>query len=164
MCDDFSLPQTSWIALLSIAHRYDFSNVRKRAIREIFHPQGAAQQQSQDHVILLLVGERYHVPHEDLVPSLIVLVMRSQSLTEDEVTHLSALTVSRLARAREEFVRKTANPQPVGSLGASAHTVGPYSFGARPVGMFGANTVGASPSPVLRDDIAKSIVGEIWRD
>jgi hypothetical protein len=32
----FSLPHASWIALLSIAHRYDFPNVRTRAIREIF--------------------------------------------------------------------------------------------------------------------------------
>ena len=158
MCDDFSLPQTSWIALLSIAHRYDFSNVRKRAIQEIFHPRGAAQQQSQDHVMLLLVGERYHVPHEDLVPSLTALVVRSQSLTEDEVTHLSALTVSRLARAREEFVRKTANPQPVGSLDASVSTVGAFGSRVRPAGTFGANAV------VLRDDIAKNVVGEIWRN
>ncbi|KAI0251878.1 hypothetical protein BJV78DRAFT_395638 [Lactifluus subvellereus] len=36
MHDGFSLPQTSWIALLSITHRYDFPNVRERAIREVY--------------------------------------------------------------------------------------------------------------------------------
>jgi len=134
MCDDFSLPQTSWIALLSIAHRYDFSGVYKRAIQEIFHPPGAAQQQSQDHVMLLSMGERYHVSQEDLLPSLTALVMRPQSLTEDEVAYLSALAVSRLARAREDFVRETVGP---------GHT----TFGV--------------PS-VPRADIARKIACRIW--
>jgi hypothetical protein len=46
MHDGFSLPQSSWIALLSIAHHYEFLNVRERAIREIYDP---AAQQPQDH-------------------------------------------------------------------------------------------------------------------
>jgi hypothetical protein len=32
----FRLPQSSWMALLSIAHRYEFMTVRERAIREIY--------------------------------------------------------------------------------------------------------------------------------
>jgi len=34
--DTFRLPQSSWMALLSIAHRYEFMNAQKRAIREIY--------------------------------------------------------------------------------------------------------------------------------
>ena len=34
--DNFRLPQLSWVALLSIAHRYEFTNMRERAIREIY--------------------------------------------------------------------------------------------------------------------------------
>jgi hypothetical protein len=37
MNDTFCLSQSSWVALLSIAHRYEFMNARKRAIREIYN-------------------------------------------------------------------------------------------------------------------------------
>jgi hypothetical protein len=108
MHDGFSLPQTSWIALLSITHRYDFPNVRSRAIREIFGSRTTRQpaEQQQDHMLLISVAEKYDVPPKHILPSLIALVRRSQPLTEDEVAHYSALTVSRLARAREDYVRE----------------------------------------------------------
>jgi len=118
MHDGFSLPQASWIALLSIAHRYEFLNVRERAIREIYgvllqlqDPLRQAMHQPQpDHFLLIAVAEKYDVPPQYLIPSLIALVMRTQSLTEDEVARLSAITVSRIAHARENFVRRTVNP------------------------------------------------------
>jgi hypothetical protein len=140
MRDDFSLPQTSWIALLSIAHRFNFSNVRKRAIQEIFHPPGPTKQQSKDYVMLLSLGDKYVVPQKDLLPLLAALVVRPQYLTEDEVAHLPALTVSRLARAREELACEIANPD-----------------------VLGCRCIGAIPWPVLRDNIAKKIVCRIWR-
>jgi hypothetical protein len=118
MHDGFSLPQANWIALLSIAHRYEFLNVRERAIREIYGVllqqqdplRQSTQQLQQDHLLLIAVAEKYDVPPQYMIPSLVALVMRTQSLSEDEVARLSALTVSRIAHARENLVRRTVNP------------------------------------------------------
>ncbi|KAH8997939.1 hypothetical protein EDB92DRAFT_1837021 [Lactarius akahatsu] len=110
MHDGFSLPQPSWIALLSIAHHYEFLNVRERAIREIYGP---AAQQPQDHMLLISVAEKYDVSPQHLIPSLVSLVTRPQPLSEGEVASYSALTVSRIAHAREDFVRRTVNPPPL---------------------------------------------------
>lgn len=140
MHDGFSLPQSSWIALLSIAHRYDFLNVYERAIREIYDP---AAQQSQDHILLITVAEMYDVPSKHLIPPLVTFVMRPQPLTEGEVARFSALTVSRLAHAREDFVRKTVNAPPPPPFGWSA----PYSSGG----------------PSWREKAAKDVVCKIWQ-
>jgi len=51
------------------------------------------------------VAEKYDVPPGVIVPLLTPLVIRPQPLTEDEVLSFSALTVSRLAHAREDFQR-----------------------------------------------------------
>jgi hypothetical protein len=139
MHDGFSLPQPSWIALLSIAHHYEFLNVRERAIREIYEP--AAAQQSHDHMLLILVAEKYDVPPRHLLPSLVSFVMRSQPLTEVEVSSFSALTVSQLAHAREDFVRKTVNPLP-SQLG----------WGIAPPN-----------GPSWRENVAKDVVWKIWQ-
>lgn len=120
MHDGFSLPQTSWIALLSIAHRYEFLNVRERAINEIYRglqqqqdPLWQSQEQLQhDHLLLISVGEKYDVQPRYMFPSLVALVMRVQPLTPDEVARFSALTVSRLAHAREDYARRTVNLPP----------------------------------------------------
>ncbi|KAI0290004.1 hypothetical protein BC826DRAFT_1106752 [Russula brevipes] len=111
MHDDFSLPQPCWIALLSIAHRYEFLKVRERAIREIYGPLqklGPAElsQQDHDHRLLISVAEKYDVPPRNMLPSLTALVAREEQLTEIEVESFTAFTVSRLARAREDFLRK----------------------------------------------------------
>jgi len=119
--DGFTLPQASWVALLSIAHRYEFLNVRERAIREIYGPFQARQNlkrwdsmtaeevqnelQKHDYHLLISVAEKYDVPVCDLVPLLLPFVLREQPLTEGEVLRFSALTVSRLAHAREDFQR-----------------------------------------------------------
>ncbi|KAH9993323.1 hypothetical protein BJV74DRAFT_833475 [Russula compacta] len=152
MHDGFSLPQASWIALLSIAHRYEFLNVRERAIREIYDPlQGqrtqpqpqqqllqSQQPQGEEYLMLISVAEKYDVPSRYIVPLLVTLVTRAQSLTEDEVASLSSLTVSRLAHAREDFVRRTASsPPPLG------------------VGLVNGESK-------WRNDIASSIVCKIW--
>jgi hypothetical protein len=121
--DGFSLPQASWIALLSIAHRYEFLNVRERAIREIYGPfrarlkrwsslaadkrEAQLQQELQEHdyQLLLSVAEKHDVSLQDIIPLLLPFVMREQPMTEDEVLRFSALTVSRLAHAREDYKR-----------------------------------------------------------
>lgn len=139
MHDGFSLPQPSWIALLSVAHRYEFLNVRERAIREIYNP--SAAQQPQDHMLLISVAEKYDVPPKHLVPSLVSFVMRPQPLSEGEVTRFSALTVSRLAHSREDFVRRTVNPPP-----------NPTGWG-----------LPAPNGPSWRENVAKDVVCKIWQ-
>ena len=115
--DDFALSQESWIALLSITHRYEFLNVRERAILEIYGPFRARKKrweeqeiqqelQRHDYQLLISVAEKYNVPIRDLVPLLLPFVVRQQPLTEGEVLGFSALTVSRLAHAREDFQRE----------------------------------------------------------
>ena len=115
--DDFALSQESWIALLSITHRYEFLNVRERAILEIYGPFRARQKrweeqeiqqelQRHDYQLLISVAEKYNVPIRDLVPLLLPFVVRQQPLTEGEVLGFSALTASRLAHAREVYLRE----------------------------------------------------------
>lgn len=145
MHDNFHLQQSRWIALLSIAHRYEFQNVLKRAIREIYDrppsergPGDSDEDLEPDDPMLISVAEKYDVPFEHVVPTLVALVMREEPLTEAEVTRLSPLTVSRLGRAREIFLCKTVSspssfsgPMPLGgsgSFGPSAYG-GPPSFG-----------------------------------
>ena len=108
----FLLPQASWIALLSIAHRFEFLDVRERAIHELYSPFKGRQilsspsKQEQELRLLISAAEKYDVPHQNIIPLLIPFVVRTQPLTEDEVSSFSAFTVSRLAHAREEFVRR----------------------------------------------------------
>jgi hypothetical protein len=119
--DGFTLSQESWIALLSITHRYEFLNVRERAIREIYGPFRARQKrwdsmsqerkeqeiqqelEQHDYQLLISVAEKYDVPLGYIFPLLLPFVVRKQPLTEEEVLRFSALTVSRLAHAREDF-------------------------------------------------------------
>jgi hypothetical protein len=127
--DDFTLSQESWIALLSIAHRYEFLNVRERAIREIYGPFLARQKrwdsmtnterkeqemqqalQRHDYQLLISVAEKYDVQLGYIVPLLLHFVVREQPMTEGEVLRFSALTVSRLAHAREDVQRERASP------------------------------------------------------
>ncbi len=92
----------------------------ERAIREIYGPllrptktvslggdgkEGGGIEQH-DYQMLLSVAEKYEVPLKYIVPLLLPFVMREQPLTEGEVLGFSALTVSRLAHAREDFQRE----------------------------------------------------------
>lgn len=117
MHDDFYLPQSSWIALLSIAHRYDFQDAFNRAIREIYdspeRKTTKGQRRMSDSelgypVFLILIAKQYDVPLRHVAPYIVALVMREEALTEVEVMRLPPLTVSQLGRAREDYLRKTA--------------------------------------------------------
>ena len=120
----FTLPQESWITLLSIAHRYEFMDVRERAIGEIYDPFRARwdsiakstkttskeqkiqqELQQHDYQLLISVAEKYDVPPCHIVPLLLPFVVRQQSLTVSEVLRFSALTITRLAHARENILR-----------------------------------------------------------
>lgn len=122
MYDGFSLPQSTWIALLSIAHPYEFLNVRVRAIREIYDPLRQWEEENSssgsssdsdsdshleppDHLMLILTVGKYDMPLQKVLPSIVELVMREESLTEVEIVGLSTLAVYRLARARGVFTQ-----------------------------------------------------------
>jgi len=162
MHDNFQLHLSRWIALLSIAHRYEFQGVFKRAIREIYSRPASERDDSDsdselDDPTLISVAEKYDVPFEHVVPNLVALVMRDEPLTEVEVTRLSPLTVSRLGRAREYFLCKTVgrpssfgSPMPMGGsfVGPTAYGAtygGPMSYGG-PVPYGGPAPYGSSPS------------------
>jgi len=133
MRDGFSMTQKRWIALLSIAHRYEFLKVRKHAIREIYDrplkKRDVPQQKSgvdagpssdsdsdansdpdsawkPDYLLLITMAEEYDVPLRHVLPYFVTIVMRDESLRENEVMTLSAPTVCRLSRAREKFMPK----------------------------------------------------------
>jgi hypothetical protein len=131
MRDGFSMTQKRWIALLSITHRYEFMKVRKHAIREIYDrpikkrrvtpqaqdadaessPDSDANSDSDaawkpDYLMLITMAEEYDVPLRHVLPYLVAIVMRDESLREEEITTLSTPTVYRLSRAREDFIRK----------------------------------------------------------
>ena len=98
--------------LLSIAHRYEFLNIYNRAIYELFDRPASGRQISSSvtdpsYAKLISVAEKYDVPFQHVLPSIVALVMRLESLTEVELVHLSTLTIYRLVRAREEYIRLT---------------------------------------------------------
>ena len=120
--DNFRLPQSSWVALLSITHRYEFTDMRERAIREIYDSGPSKYRNVQrantdpdsdidpnsDHAMLISAAEKYDVPLQHVVPTFVALVMRKEPLTEAEVALFSIGTIVRLARAREDLLRNTA--------------------------------------------------------
>ena len=63
-----------------------------------------------DHVTLLLTAEKYNVPLQQVLPTLVELVMRKDTLSEIEITRLSATTLHRLAHAREDYLRSRHPP------------------------------------------------------
>ena len=113
----------------------------KRAIREIFDFKPSeyrnAEQKSDtdldldagskspdstlDYVTLISVAERYDVPPQHVVPTFIVLVMRLNPLEDAEAAHLSRLTLCRLARAREKYLRKTLSLRAIRMSGVSEY-------------------------------------------
>ena len=65
--------------------------------------------QRHDYQLLISVAEKYDVLLRDVLPLLLLFVVREQPLTEGEVLGFSALTVSRVAHAREDFQRERAS-------------------------------------------------------
>jgi len=195
MHDSFSLPRSRWIALLSIAHRYEFENVRARAIREIYDPLGKRDKiksspdpgpdpEPPDYLVLILTAEKYNVPLERALPAYIGLVMRKDPLTQAEIVRSSALTVHRLASAREEYLRTrdyvnydaaAAERASLFNLGAAKTYVNygtaervPFNFdAAKPYVNYGAaeqnfNYHGAAEQDVNYYGAAERIVRKIW--
>jgi len=74
-----------------------------------------------DYVTLISVAERYDVPLQHVVPTFIVLVMRDKPLEDAEAAHLSRLTLCRLARARERYLRLTLKLRAIRVSGVSEY-------------------------------------------
>jgi hypothetical protein len=112
MHDDFRLSQSKWIPLLSIAHRYEFLNVWKRAIREVYDRELVECMPSESDpepgcAMLISLAEKYDVPLQHVERYIVMLVTQSEPLTEDQVALFSTATMYRLARAREELLRRS---------------------------------------------------------
>jgi len=105
MNDTFRLSQSSWIALLSIAHRYEFMNTHKRAIRELYGGLFRVPDSRPDDALLISAAEKYDVPLWLVVPTFVAFVVREEPLTEAEAALMSLGTVIRLAHARENLLR-----------------------------------------------------------
>jgi hypothetical protein len=189
MNDDFKLPQSKWIALLSIAHRFEFQNVLERAMRELFG-RPASEREESDDPHLLKVAEKYDVPFEYMAPVLVSLVMREEPLTEVDISLLSPLTVSRLGRAREDFLCKTAgrssgfsSPGSIspgfgptaysgpgtyggaGTYGGGFHGGGSFG-GPAAYGPYGSHNTNSFGGPMASDNpeiVAMEIVRRIWQ-
>ena len=168
MHDDFYLRQSSWIALLSIAHRYEFQNVLKHVIREIFDRPARKRRKSDlepgDPIPLISIAEKYDVPLQHIAPHLIALVMREEALTKVEVSLLSPLTLSRLGRAHEDFLRdrpsRIGGPKP---LNCPVPTNGPVLMnGFVPVPMNGHVPLSGPATSCSPNIMARIIVDNIW--
>ena len=91
-----------WIALLSIAHRFKFTDAESRARREVFQHSPPL-----DPVVRILLAEKHSVPISFIIPALQDVVRRSQPLEKKELANLSREMISRLWAAREEYVRQS---------------------------------------------------------
>jgi hypothetical protein len=91
-----------WIALLSIAHRFKFTDAESRARRKVFQ-----RSPPLDPVDQILLAEKHSVPIGFIIPALQGVVRRSQPLEKKELANLSRGMISRLWAAREEYVRQS---------------------------------------------------------
>ncbi|KAI0311390.1 hypothetical protein OF83DRAFT_763961 [Amylostereum chailletii] len=95
---DFRLEYSEWLAVLSIAHRLDFSTVHARAVKHLRFPSSKV-----DVVPFLVAAERYGVDYGDFVDALVMVVERKASLSESELEQMSSKLICRIVRARERY-------------------------------------------------------------
>jgi hypothetical protein len=95
------MPILNWVALLSIAHRFEFTDAESRARREVF------QRGPLDPVKQIFLAEQLSVPISFIVPALEDLVRRRKPLQKQELTNLSGEMMARLGKAREKYVRES---------------------------------------------------------
>jgi hypothetical protein len=65
-----------------------------------------------DDAMLISAAEKYDVPLWHVIPTFVAFVTREEPLTEVEAALMSLGTVIRLARAREDLLRKTSIGKP----------------------------------------------------
>ena len=96
------MPVDNWVALLSIAHRFKFTDAESRARREVFQ-----RSPPLDFVKQISLAEKHSVPIKFIIPALENLVRRSQPLQEKELRNLSREMTARLCTAREKYVHES---------------------------------------------------------
>lgn len=96
------MPVDNWVALLSIAHRFKFTDAESRARREVFQ-----RSPPLDSVKQISLAEKHSVPIKFIIPALENLVRRSQPLQEKELRNLSREMTARLCTAREKYVHES---------------------------------------------------------
>jgi hypothetical protein len=94
------MPFSNWVNLLSIAHRFKFTDVESRARREVFR-------HTLDPVSQLALAEKHSVPRSFVIPALEAIVRRAQPLQKDELSELSGETSARIGLARELYVSES---------------------------------------------------------
>src|SRR5882762_2875371 len=95
MHNDIRFSHRRWIALLSIASRYDMDKIRERAIKQI-----SRAQPSVDPVDKIILAEKHDISTW-LVPAYIALCHRETTLEESEAMKLGLSVTVKLNRARE---------------------------------------------------------------
>lgn len=98
------MPIANWVALLAIAHRFEFTDAEARARREVFEGTVGSNLSPMKKVAL---AEKHVVPISFIIPALEALVRRSKPLDKREIDSLSGEMVARLGVAREKYVRES---------------------------------------------------------
>ena len=98
------MPITNWVALLSITHRYKFTEAEFRAQREVFEGTDSSILGPVKKICLAMV---HSVPIRFIIPSLEELVRRPKPLDEEEIVNLPSEMVARIGVAREKYVRQS---------------------------------------------------------
>ena len=91
------------MALLSIAHRFKFTDIESRARRDVLRCSPL------DLVKHRFLAEQLSVPTSFIVPALEDLVRRRKPLQQKELTNLSREMIARLCKAREVCSRVVEN-------------------------------------------------------
>ncbi|KAI0317597.1 hypothetical protein OF83DRAFT_1058389, partial [Amylostereum chailletii] len=96
----FQLSQAEWIAVLSIAHRFELHSIYQRATQNLLSAASDAEV-----VPLLAAAERYDISFSNIPNVLRAIVRRAEELTSQEFDMMSGSLASKVATARERWVR-----------------------------------------------------------
>ncbi|KAI0049492.1 hypothetical protein FA95DRAFT_1604310 [Auriscalpium vulgare] len=103
MNDNFRMSSEQWIALLTVSHKYHFTDAEKRATHEVY-----SYDPPLEPVIQIRIAEQHKVAAKFFVPALKLLVARAHPLRQGEVAQISNTMVAKIVEARELYLRKTA--------------------------------------------------------
>ncbi|THH19335.1 hypothetical protein EW146_g1806 [Bondarzewia mesenterica] len=106
MLDNFSMPVESWVALLSISHRFDIANICTRAIEMVF-----SETSPLDAVEQTVIATKFDIPAHHLFHAAKELIERSHPLDVQEIDQMSSDMIFRISTGREEYIRWTMRPK-----------------------------------------------------
>ncbi|TFY75413.1 hypothetical protein EWM64_g8598 [Hericium alpestre] len=100
MHDDSTMPKESWVALLSVAHRYDIAVVQSRTAKAL-----VALDPPVNPVELIAIASKYDLPRRPFTAALETVIRRSQPFSIDEIEMLPSDMLTALCRGREWYIR-----------------------------------------------------------